>query len=186
MSLDAADVAAVFDRCFAHGERTVLRGGGEEPLYTPAAGERPAVITFSADYQASALHEVAHWCIAGRRRRALTDFGYWYRPDGRGAADQEAFVAVEARPQAVEWCFHVAAGSRFRISLDNLDGEPGDERAFARRVFAQACDLRARGLPARAARFVEALALAAQRTREWRAFEPAAEELGIDAPTVGR
>ncbi|GAM69307.1 transporting ATPase [Vibrio sp. JCM 19236] len=26
------------------------------------------------------MHEIAHWCVAGPKRRLLEDFGYWYEP----------------------------------------------------------------------------------------------------------
>ena len=48
-----------------------LVGGFDEPLYLPATDSRAAEIRFRSDYPSSALHEVAHWCLAGARRRAL-------------------------------------------------------------------------------------------------------------------
>ena len=78
-----------------------------------------------------ALHEVAHWCVAGPRRRCLDDYGYWYAPDGRDAAAQAEFLRVEVRPQALEALFCAACNHPFRVSLDNLDGDPGDEARFA-------------------------------------------------------
>lgn len=157
--LGLRQIVAIFDRCFAD-ERTVLIGGAEEPLYQPWDGDRPARIHFRADYLASALHEVAHWCIAGLRRRRLVDFGYWYAPDGRDTAGQAAFERVEARPQAIEWHFHLACGSSFHPSADNLSGDAGDLAAFVRSVVAAAIDYRSRGLPPRARRFARALATA--------------------------
>ena len=84
--IDAATLIELFDREFLATENTRLEGGGEEPVYLPAdarcANHR---IVFRHDYAASALHEVAHWCIAGSARRKLHDYGYWYAPDGRVA-----------------------------------------------------------------------------------------------------
>lgn len=157
--LDVATIVAVFDRCFAD-QRTVLVAGAEEPLYEPWVADRPARIHFRADYRSSALHEVAHWCIAGAQRRRQVDFGYWYAPDGRDADQQAAFERVEVRPQAVEWFLHLACGSRFHLSLDNLDGQVDDGRRFAAAVVAMADDCRQHGLPPRAGRFVEALVAA--------------------------
>ena len=50
----------------------------------------------------SALHEVAHWCIASAGRRRCRDYGYWYIPPPRDATAQTEFFAVEARVQALE------------------------------------------------------------------------------------
>ena len=94
----------VFMRCFGSSLCTRLQGGAAEPLYQPATLEGDYhVLYYRADYFASALHEVAHWCIAGEIRRQQTDFGYWYAPDGRSPAQQRAFERVECRPQALEW-----------------------------------------------------------------------------------
>jgi elongation factor P hydroxylase len=159
-ALDSATIVAVFDALFAQTHGARLCGGAAEPLYEPGSGGDVAKIHFRSDYAASALHEVAHWCIAGPRRRSQLDYGYWYNADGRDADAQSAFMHAEARPQALEWYFSVASGLRFRLSLDNLDAppDPGMTRAFAEAVFTEASHLRARGLPPRAASFFEALA----------------------------
>ena len=82
-----------------------------EPYYQPATGECDMHrLFYRSDYFASALHEVAHWCIAGERRRQLADFGYWYTPDGRSPQQQSAFEAVEAKPQPLDWFFSLACG----------------------------------------------------------------------------
>ncbi len=151
----------VFAACFRKKYRTALVGGAPEPLYQPArVPGQLHLLHYREDYFASALHEVAHWCIAGPRRRELVDFGYWYTPDGRCASQQRAFEAVEYRPQALEWHFARACGYRFRISLDNLDGGDGqarDSASFKDRVLEQARVWQVRGLPARAHHFVLAL-----------------------------
>jgi len=162
VTVDAAALEQVFADCFGTRERTRLIGGAEEPLYQPAAApDGWHTIHYRADYPASALHEVAHWCIAGPARRGLTDYGYWYAPDGRGAAAQRDFEAVEARPQALEWLFAQGCGLPFRLSLDNLDGDlaAADRERFAAAVVAQACAWQARGPGGRAGRFLEALAV---------------------------
>lgn len=115
---------------------------------------------YREDFFASALHETAHWCIAGPGRRLLVDFGYWYEPDGRNTAAQLRFEAVESKPQALEWLFSLACGFPFRLSLDNLDGCAGiasDADAFAAAVSAHALAWQRRGLPTRAAQFFDAL-----------------------------
>ena len=73
-------LTACFNRVFSLIENTVLEGGANEPYYRPGS---PNVIYFSEYFVRSALHEVAHWCVAGAARRGLPDYGYWYSPDGR-------------------------------------------------------------------------------------------------------
>jgi len=118
----AKSLAALFNRTFYQRYNTQLVGGGHEPEYIPV-GEKVNYhrIIFTRDYVASALHEIAHWCIAGKLRREQHDYGYWYIPDGRSASEQANFEKVEAKSQALEWIFTQAAGCRFSISIDNLD-----------------------------------------------------------------
>lgn len=153
----ACDIEALFDATFAARHRTVLRGGADEPLYEPPTGGAAAVIHYRFDYLASALHETAHWCIAGPARRRLVDYGYWYAEEGRDDAAQAAFEAVEARPQALEWCFADALGLPFRVSLDNPGRGELDPAPFERRVRAERERLEREGLPPRAACFLHAL-----------------------------
>lgn len=157
----------LFNDLFRDAFRTELVGGGDEPEYLPAAGTAaPARVVFTRDYYASALHEVSHWCIAGRRRRGLTDYGYWYAPDGRSAPEQADFEKVEVRPQALESLFSAAAGFRFHVSLDNLSGDgTADEKRFRDRVESQALVYLNSGMPARAVTFAQAL-LSFYRQRE--------------------
>jgi hypothetical protein len=151
----------VFARCFGARWRTRLVGGADEPFYQPAAGvQEEHLLYYRHDYFASALHEVAHWCIAGERRRQQADFGYWYAPDGRSPAQQAAFEKVESKPQALEWLFARACGYPFCISVDNL-GAPGgepDTGPFKRQVLAQAQLWQRQGLPRRGGQFFAALA----------------------------
>lgn len=115
-------------------------------------------VIFTHDYFASALHEVAHWCIAGESRRAQPDYGYWYAPDGRSETQQRAFEQVEVYPQALEWIFAEACACQFRISVDNLTLDAGISPAFVDAVAARARLLCHHGLPGRAHRFAVALA----------------------------
>ena len=158
---DPARLEAVFERCFAAQYRTRLCGGAAEPLYQPAADEGQLhLLQYRQDYFASALHETAHWCIAGEKRRREVDFGYWYAPDGRTAEQQRAFESAEYKPQALEWFFSQACGYRFRLSADNLGGLAGelpDDSAFRGRVLGQARQWQVNGLPTRATRFYHAL-----------------------------
>jgi elongation factor P hydroxylase len=149
----------VFHDCFAHDYNTRLQGGAGEPLYRPASAGTAAVIYYRHDYCASLLHEVAHWCIAGARRRALEDYGYWYAPDGRDAEQQRAFESVEIRPQALEWHFSLACKQHFRVSQDNLSQHPAAGERFRCAVIAQARQFCVEALPPRAQQFRSALAL---------------------------
>ena len=153
---DAHQVMRLFNQEFAESDTTELIGGAAEPYYEPGSLNR---IYFRADYVRSALHEIAHWCVAGSRRRQLADYGYWYSPDGRGVAQQQAFFAVEARPQAIERCFCEAIGIPFSPSVDNVGAqiEPEQLRHFEARIQEWFDQFALTGLPLRAARFVAVL-----------------------------
>ncbi len=155
---DAQQLCVLFDALFGTSENTCLVAGGDEPLYVPAdATHAQARIIFRHDYVASALHEVAHWCIAGSARRGRIDYGYWYAPDGRDARQQAEFERVEARPQALEWLFNEACGLVFRPSIDNLSGTAIDSTGFVHAIVAAARDYCEQGLPSRARIFHAAL-----------------------------
>lgn len=163
MSHRSADLEDLFRSCFYERYATLLVGGGDEPMYLPspkgASGPEaaPHRIVYRADYFASALHEVAHWCLAGARRRQLEDYGYWYAPDGRGREEQSEFERVEARPQALESIFARAAGAPFHLSADNLGGDPTPSSSFAGAVECERERLLSGGLPSRAGTFLAAL-----------------------------
>ena len=153
---DAHQLTCLFNREFAASDKTELIGDAAEPYYEPGSPHR---IFFRADYVRSALHEVAHWCVAGRRRRQLPDYGYWYSPDGRDANQQQAFFAVEARPQAVERCFCEAIGIAFSPSVDNVGAqiEPQQLCCFEARIQDWCDQFERTGMPSRATRFITAL-----------------------------
>ena len=158
LSLDR-QIAEVFDRCFIAEYGTQLCGGAAEPLYVPA--RQPGEVSqvhYREDFARSALHEAAHWCIAGEARRQLEDYGYWYEPDGRSDAKQREFERVESRPQALEWFFAQAVGLPFGVSIDNLAAGDINEFPFALAVWQQARRYVVDGLPDRAGRFRLALA----------------------------
>lgn len=157
--MNAARLEILFDNVFATTCNTVLRGGAREPLYTPACGDAPAQINYRDDFVSSALHEVAHWCLAGTARRRRLDYGYWYSPDGRSRQEQWNFEHVEARPQALEWVFSQCCGVPFALSLDNLsaDLDRADHLRFAGEVVRHAESLLSVGLPPRAGRFCAAV-----------------------------
>jgi elongation factor P hydroxylase len=130
---------------------TRLVGGFREPFYKANASDSLAEIQFTRDYERSALHELAHWCIAGPARRRMDDYGYWYEPDGRTGKQQARFFEVEAKPQALEKLFCVALDLPFEVSVDNLgntgiDGIDG----FKTRVDRQYALYTATGPPERA------------------------------------
>jgi elongation factor P hydroxylase len=155
---DAVRIAAVFNRQFALGHRTVMIGGGAEPLYVPATPEQPARVVYTRDYPASALHEAAHWCLAGAKRRRLRDYGYWYSPGPRSPEQRRAFFAVELDVQAVEAVFAAVAGVRFVVSADDF-AAPLEELEQFTAMVEQRRALRGGGpLPERARRFRQALA----------------------------
>lgn len=131
--------------------QTRLVPGSGEPVYLPAAAADDLnCIVFAHGYFNSALHELAHWCLAGAKRRMLEDYGYWYCPDGRDARQQAAFEQVEVKPQAIEWWLASATGRPFRTSTDNLNGIPTDSQPFRQAVQRQAARYVTDGLPARA------------------------------------
>lgn len=148
----------IFAECFHHSEKTQLLAGDDEPYYRPAAeGECYHKVVFAHGFYASALHEISHWCIAGKVRRQIFDYGYWYEPDGRDEKQQRAFEQVELKPQALEWLFSLCAGVQFRVSVDNLSGIEVDRRAFTVAVKDQLLKYFRTELPTRAEQFARAL-----------------------------
>jgi elongation factor P hydroxylase len=146
-----------FQRVFLPRANTCLIGGYEEPVYVPSRDGAPAEIRFTRDYIRSALHEVAHWCIAGEARLGLQDYGYWYRPDGRTPEEQSEFFRFEVRPQALEWVFSRRCGIEFAVSVDNLDGRTSrsELEQFERQVALQREIYESGGMPPRAQVFVD-------------------------------
>ncbi|OIQ25613.1 elongation factor P hydroxylase [uncultured Vibrio sp.] len=153
------DIIAIFNETFFDSYNTKLELGGDEPVYLPAddnvAHHR---IVFARGFYASALHEIAHWCVAGPKRRQLEDFGYWYEPDGRTEQVQAEFEKVEIRPQAYEWIISKSAAFPFTVSCDNLHGdfEP-DRLAFMAKVHQEVVGIFEQGLPKRVEMLSEAL-----------------------------
>lgn len=149
---------ALFDAKFLTPFNTRLIRGPGEPVYLPADQQTPYhQVVFAHGYFSSALHEIAHWCIAGEKRRLLEDYGYWYCPDGRDAAQQREFEQVEVKPQAIEWAMTIAANRRFQVSTDNLHGAEPDRVGFTRQVREQLLSYMAAGFPVRAGMFIDAL-----------------------------
>jgi elongation factor P hydroxylase len=127
MPLVSQNIEASFAACFLKSHHTILCGGFSEPEYIPSmkpSAELPHRIHYTKDYLASALHETAHWCIAGPERRQLKDYGYFYESGTRNLRAQKKFMVHEVRPQAVEAMFHEALLIPFQVSLDALHFEP--------------------------------------------------------------
>jgi len=157
---DLQRLIRVFERCFHETENVRLQGGAAEPFYKAPANGRCAVIYFREDFFASALHEIAHWCIAGEKRRQMDDFGYWYKPEGRNAKEQAEFERVEVKPQALEWCFAEACAKPFYFSADNLSAQIGPSESFKAAVRAQKAQYQqdnCAAMPKRARQFYFAL-----------------------------
>lgn len=153
--LSRAIMSAFADE-FAESHRTKLMSGVAEPVYMPNM-DGWHIIYFARGHWASALHETAHWLIAGPERRAQLDYDYWYEPDGRSFAQQRLFEQVEIKPQALEWIMSSALGRDFVASFDNIRGNGANPTAFRQGVRDQALSYRAVGLPARAERFLNRL-----------------------------
>lgn len=157
-SINSDHLISLFNGVFSLSHNTCLLGNGAEPEYRPAdQTSSHHRIIFTQDYVASALHEVAHWCVAGAERREQVDYGYWYIPDGRNPQQQALFERVEVKPQALEWIFSKACGLQFRVSADNLNGDQGSSLLFKQRIVEQARKYCLQGLNDRAEKWVHTL-----------------------------
>lgn len=150
MSLNHAAIATCFRERFAHQYAVEISGGAAEPLYVPAADGKPAHLYYREDFAASALHEIAHWCIAGTQRRKQVDFGYGYLPPPRDTQAQQKFFQLELKVQTLESLFAEAASIRFQPSADNLEAsvaefalQIGHARAATQRWMTRSPDRRA-------------------------------------------
>lgn len=138
----------LFNQTFIPLHNTQLVCCEEEPIYRPADDKHPHHrIVFAHGFFASALHEISHWCVAGKERRLLEDFGYWYEPDGRSEERQAEFERVEIKPQALEWVFSVSAGVKFHFSADNLALNNQPSENFKNGVYNQVKHYLSNGLP---------------------------------------
>lgn len=128
---------------------TRIVGGFDEPFYQAPQSGQMAQIQFSHDYIRSALHELAHWCVAGEERRKQDDFGYWYAADGRNQKQQNEFFKVEIKPQAIEWAFSIVLGIDFEASVDNLGTQVEGVDEFNNNLKKQLNDYVKNGFPKR-------------------------------------
>jgi elongation factor P hydroxylase len=162
--LGCEGIKAVFEQQFRESHGVELKGGAREPLYLPAKSPQEYhQLIYTLDYPASALHELAHWCLASDEQLQLRDWGHWYVPDGRSVEEQRRFQRAEARVQALEWILSWAAGRSFRESSDNLSGEALDERYFKEAIHQQVLVFCEQGPPPRAIQLARAFARACQR-----------------------
>jgi len=149
-------IAGLFNTRLGPRYATLLIGGAEEPLYLPATPtRRRAVLRYTRDYARSALHELAHWSLAGPRRRELVDYGYWYSAPPRSEVEQARFFAAELRVQALESLFCEVCGLPFHVSADNIGVDTSE---FAARVEATAQAWADKGVQGLAARTLRLLA----------------------------
>jgi elongation factor P hydroxylase len=172
MPHDARVLEDLFRDCFFDDFQTRLEGGAPEPVYFPSSAPalHPHRILYREDFFASALHEVAHWCLAGARRRKLEDYGYWYAADGRSLTEQSEFEKVESRPQAIEWILSEACDFAFHLSADNLEAGLGASDSFEAAVSRRKEKYLSEGLPPRAEQFrvaLDRMALARQGDWAW-------------------
>jgi len=167
--VDATTITAVFADCFAGpavdpADRARLVAGADEPQFLPTNRLRPlAEVVWARGLAQSCLHEAAHWLRAGRERRRLVDYGYWYVPDGRDAQAQDRFEQLEAEVQGLEWILSAAAGVAFRVSCDNLV-RPDPTPEFRAAIAAAATARLRRGVDGRAGRLAMALCARSGRT----------------------
>jgi len=151
------DLVDIFNQLFATSENTILEIGAKEPFYRAAVENQEAIIFSRDDFFSSALHEIAHWTIAGDKRRKLDDFGYWYEPEGRSKKQQQEFELVEVKPQAVEWILSLACNHGFHFSADNISQGLDATESFKNSVKLQALDYLQSSLPKRAQLLYEVL-----------------------------
>lgn len=154
-------LARVFNLRFGERYNVVCVGGFAQPEYLPADQTQGAAqLGYTQDYAASALHEIAHWCIAGTRRLALADFGYDYLPPPRDKRIQQRFFALEYKVQLLEAWFALGTGVRFVASADNFECTQIAYDVFAQKI-ADALALPSMlKIPLRAQQFTNALAAA--------------------------
>lgn len=157
--LNYQDLIQIFEDTFFNNYNTQLVCGDDEPIYLPAdnnvAYHR---IIFAHGFYASALHEMAHWLVAGEQRRLSEDYGYWYEPDGRTALQQAEFEKVEVIPQAIEWAVALSCGFKFDVSVDNLSGIEIDRQAFKHKVYQQVLHYLENGFSQRTTLLIKACA----------------------------
>ncbi len=147
--MQAKELSQLLNKNYLNAYNTEIIGGFDEPFYKAFEGGKPAQIQFSYDYIRSALHELAHWCVAGKERRKQDDYGYWYAADGRNQQQQNEFFKVEIKPQAIEWAFSIVLAVPFEASIDNLGTQVEGVEEFNHNLKKQLNEYVAKGFPKR-------------------------------------
>ena len=158
--LNHREIARLFNSTFEVEYGVVMSGGYSEPLYLPGEqlGEGKSHVRYTYDHASSALHEASHWCMAGRARRKLVDYGYFYDPPPRSEVTQRRFEYFELDAQALEYLLSRSADIPFHVSLDDVGTTLEAAYLFRCRVERRARDWLMSGLPPRAALFMNRLA----------------------------
>lgn len=180
----AKNIENWFNASIGQAHSVELVGGGSEPEYQPANTTHWAKIIYRDDYLASALHEIAHWSLAGTQRKQMADYGYWYTPEGRDDKQQAAFMNVEAKPQAVEWWLSRTLGVRFQVSLDNPEAHCSEHvQHFVKRVSMQAQSYAQWGLPTMVRMVIDSARayFAFKHNNSLEAYHPSVESFSVDA-----
>ena len=138
------DIAAIFNATLGASHKTVLLGGGDEPVYFPSVEGRESVILYTRDYVRSVLHELAHWSLAGEKGRSLLDYGCKYNPPPRTLREQQGFFLAELKVQALEKRYCDILDIDFCVSSDAFGI---DCTHFAIEVESQASNLDLFSLP---------------------------------------
>jgi len=157
---NAKHLIVLFNSVFGRAYNVVLSSDSGEPDYRASTEPTmPNVVNFANGYFNSALHEIAHWVIAGELRRKQDDYGYWYAEDGRSPEQQKLFQQLEVFPQAIEKAFCEALERSFQASIDNLDNplSKAEIVRFENEIEAKKCQLQEQGFPSRAQQFLNAL-----------------------------
>jgi len=156
--IHVSKIQSLFHEAFFETYRVELLSGTPEPFYRAAKTRDEINQIFSrSDFIRSALHEIAHWCVAGSVRRKQDDYGYWYSPDGRDLQRQKEFEDGEAKPQAIEKAFCEVLEIPFQVSVDNLKLTDYDTSSFEKKVDEELKRLRREGFPKRAEQFLSKL-----------------------------
>ena len=132
--MNSETISDLFNSTFENKYRVRLIGGAAEPTYLPPTNKKTGAICFREDFASSALHEVAHWCLAGRDRRKMVDFGYEYISPPRDEIAQKIFFQAETHVQGLERLFSEVSGVSFSASLDNLDCDEATTKKMSRLV----------------------------------------------------
>jgi len=156
-TIELAKLLNLLNNHYLNEYNTEIIAGFDEPFYQAATKDEKAQIQFTHDYIRSALHELAHWCVAGVKRREIDDYGYWYAQDGRNQEQQDDFFKVEIKPQAIEWAFSIVCGIKFEASVDNLHSKVCGVEEFEKNLKKQLQFYKEKGFPKRTAEILQLL-----------------------------